>query len=105
MDAPFHFPLVESVAWANGEPDLKSPSHTDAQTAPSTPVATPNKSFRASWGPGENGAATPLGTPKFSFSPKTPSLEEVTMMRLKQAEKKRLEEKIRREEAEEEARV
>jgi DnaJ family protein C protein 17 len=43
------------------------------------------------------------GTPKFSFSPKTPSLEEVTMMRLKQAQKKKLEEQIRKQEAAEDA--
>jgi DnaJ family protein C protein 17 len=100
MDAKSHFPALESVAWANGEPEIKSPANNDAPTAPSTPVATPNKSFRASWGPGMSKG---MGTPKFSFSPKTPSLEEVTMMRLKQAEKKRLEEKIRREEAAAEA--
>lgn len=114
------FPALESVAWANGEPDLnlniKSPTNTnvngnengDKSEAPSTPLATPNKSFRASFGGAGmgggmgRGSGTPLGTPKFSFSPKTPSLEEVTMIRLKQAEKKRLEEQIRRREAEEE---
>ncbi|KAH8725740.1 hypothetical protein GQ44DRAFT_739262 [Phaeosphaeriaceae sp. PMI808] len=50
--------------------------------------------FRASFGAG-------MGTPKFSFSPKTPSLQEVTMIRLKEAEKKRLEEQIRKRDAEE----
>ncbi|KAJ4372677.1 hypothetical protein N0V86_008041 [Didymella sp. IMI 355093] len=63
-------------------------------------------SFKASFGSslGAGNGATPLGTPKFSFSPKTPSLEEVTMMRLKNAEKKRLEEQIRKKEAAEAAR-
>ncbi|CAO2655113.1 Nn.00g101770.m01.CDS01 [Neocucurbitaria sp. VM-36] len=127
LDAPTDYPSLESVAWANGEPDIKSPTTTTTTTnnmngaaatnstaappsAPSTPLATPNKSsFRASFnGPGLGkgglgGTGTPLGTPKFSFSPKTPSLEEVTMMRLKQAEKKRLEDQIRRKEAAEEA--
>jgi len=121
MDAKSDFPALDSVTWANGEPDLKSPINTDASapapaasaapSAPSTPVSTPkNKSFRTSFGgaPGGMGkgfGGTPLGTPKFSFSPKTPSLEEVTMMRLKQAEKKRLEEQIRKQEAAEEAAV
>lgn len=131
LDAKADVPLLESVVWANGEPDLssytiprpppppsstttkttdftKSPVSTPFSTAPSTPLSTPNKTFRTSFGPRTSGdgaksgfgsATTPLGTPKFSFSPKTPSLEEVTMMRLKQAEKKRLEQQIRRSEA------
>jgi DnaJ family protein C protein 17 len=80
----------------------------EAAIAPSTPVSTPkNKSFRTSFGPsiGKGVGSTPLGTPKFSFSPKTPNLEEVTVMRSKQAEKKRLEEQIRKQEAAEEATV
>lgn len=105
MDAKSDYPALESVSWANGEPDIKSPVNGNAPSAPSTPVATPNKSFRASFGPGvaKGFSSTPIGTPKFSFSPKTPSLEEVTMMRLKQAEKKRLEDQIRKQEAAEEA--
>ena len=105
MDGKADYPSLESVSWANGEPEIKSPVNADAPSAPSTPVATPNKSFRASFGPGtgKGMGGTPLGTPKFSFSPKTPSLEEVTMMRLKQAEKKRLEDQIRKQEAAEEA--
>ncbi|CBX96409.1 hypothetical protein LEMA_P106740.1 [Plenodomus lingam JN3] len=124
LDAKSDHPLLESVAWANGEPDLSSsttsypPSATAQQpqqppkstttTPHETPLSTPNRpSFRSSINLGGAGkppafapsSTTPLGTPKFSFSPKTPSLEEVTMMRLKQAEKKRLEEQIRREEA------
>jgi DnaJ family protein C protein 17 len=89
------YPALESTSWASGEPIVKSPTHN--QTAPSTPVSTP-KTFRASFGPGI-GNGTPLGTPKFSFSPKTPSLQESTMIRLQQAEKKRLEDQIRKEEA------
>ena len=42
---------------------------------------------------------TPVSSP-FTKSVKSPSLEEITMIRLKNAEKKRLEEKIRKEEAE-----
>lgn len=119
-DAKADHPALDSVAWANGEPDLSSSSstHTNgtsasrppptaietAAPAPSTP-APPSKSFRASFTSslGTGSGATPLGTPKFSFSPKTPSLEEVTMMRLKNAEKKRLEEQIRKKEAAEAA--
>jgi DnaJ family protein C protein 17 len=108
LDGKSDYPSLDSVSWANGEPDIKSPTNNDAPSAPSTPIATPkNKSFRSSFGPGigKGVGSTPLGTPKFSFSPKTPSLEEVTMMRLKQAEKKRLEEQIRKQEAAEEAAV
>ncbi|KNG47861.1 hypothetical protein TW65_05463 [Stemphylium lycopersici] len=109
VDGKSDYPALESVSWAGGEPDIKSPTNGDAPTAPTTPISTPkNKSFRTSFGPGGLGkgaGGTPLGTPKFSFSPKTPSLEEVTMMRLKQAEKKRLEEQIRKKEAAEDKTV
>ena len=113
-DAKTDYPALDSVAWASGEPDLSftassasasasapafAPMAKDhVPSAPSTPAA---KSFRASFGSslGAGSGTTPLGTPKFSFSPKTPSLEEVTMMRLKNAEKKRLEDQIRKREA------
>ncbi|KAF2790667.1 DnaJ-domain-containing protein [Melanomma pulvis-pyrius CBS 109.77] len=102
-DAKGHYPLLESVAWASKEPEIKSPVNPEF-SAPSTPQSTPNKSFRASFNGGlGKGFGSVPGTPKFSFSPKTPSLEEVTMIRLKQAEKKRLEEQIRQKEAAEEA--
>jgi DnaJ family protein C protein 17 len=101
-DGKVDHPWLSSVSWANGEPEIKSPM--DAPSAPSTPISTPNRSFRSSFGPGVGkGIGTPIGTPKFSFSPKTPSLQEVTMIRLKEAEKKRLEEQIRKQEAAEEA--
>jgi DnaJ family protein C protein 17 len=103
-DGRSDFPALDSVSWANGEPEIKSPM--DAPSAPSTPISTPNRAFRTSFGPGVGkGAGTPIGTPKFSFSPKTPSLQEVTMIRLKEAEKKRLEEQIRKQEAAEEAAI
>ncbi|KAF2025170.1 DnaJ-domain-containing protein [Setomelanomma holmii] len=100
-DGKNDYPMLDSVSWANGEPEIKSPMN--VPSAPSTPVATP-KTFKSSFGPGigKGVGGTPLGTPKFSFSPKTPSLQEVTMIRLKEAEKKRLEEQIRKEEAAEE---
>jgi DnaJ family protein C protein 17 len=117
-DAKSDHPSLDSVAWQNGEPDLPSwtqhtkgapqkPNNSTAEktptpAAPSTPAPAP-KSFRASFGSSLGTGATPLGTPKFSFSPKTPSLEEVTMMRLKNAEKKRLEDQIRKREAAEAA--
>ncbi|PSN65875.1 DnaJ-domain-containing protein [Corynespora cassiicola Philippines] len=102
-DAKTDYPAIESVSWAGKEPDLKTSTNSESNnTAPSTPVSTPNKNkFRASF-TGGLGKGTP-STPVFSFSPKTPSMEEVTMMKLKQAEKKRLEEQIRRQEAAEEA--
>jgi DnaJ family protein C protein 17 len=101
-DGKSDHPMLDSVSWANGEPEIKSPMN--APSAPCTPMATP-KTFRSSFGPGlgKGVSGTPLGTPKFSFSPKTPSLQEVTMIRLKEAEKKRLEEQIRKQEAAEEA--
>ncbi|KAF2681439.1 DnaJ-domain-containing protein [Lentithecium fluviatile CBS 122367] len=101
VDGKGDWPALESVTWASKEPEIKSPMNAEF-SAPSTPVATPNRNFRASFGLGKGTGSIP-GTPKFSFSPKTPSLEEVTMMRLKQAEKKRLEEQIRKQEATEEA--
>ncbi|KAF2468887.1 DnaJ-domain-containing protein [Lindgomyces ingoldianus] len=103
MDGKSEYPLLESVAWASKEPEIKSPMNGEF-SAPSTPNTTPNKSFRASFtgGLGKGFGSTP-GTPSFSFSPSTPSLEEVTMIRLKQAEKRRLEEQIRQKEAAEEA--
>ncbi|KAF2746109.1 DnaJ-domain-containing protein [Sporormia fimetaria CBS 119925] len=110
MDAKTDYPALESVTWAgNKEPEIVSPFNAPTEngngeattTAPSTPRPAFTGSFRESIG--SKGFGTP-GTPTFSFSPgpKTPSLEDVTMMRLKQAEKKRLEEQIRRQEAEEE---
>ncbi|KAL5114152.1 hypothetical protein ACEQ8H_007949 [Pleosporales sp. CAS-2024a] len=98
-DAKTHYPALESVAWANGEPEIKSPLVNNE--APSTPLATP-KAFRSSFGASVGSGVKAMGTPKFSFSPKTPSLQEVTMMRLKEAEKRRLEEQIRKSEAAEE---
>lgn len=106
-DAKTDYPILESVTWASKEPEIKSPLENDF-SAPSTPMRTPHN-FRASFnananfGKSVNGHGSAPGTPSFSFSPKTPSLEEVTMIRLKQAEKKRLEEQIRKEEAAEEA--
>ncbi|KAG9190963.1 hypothetical protein G6011_09051 [Alternaria panax] len=89
------YPWLESISWV---------------IRPSSPVSTPastprNKSRRPSFGSdiGKGIGSTRFGTPRFSFSPKTPSLEEVTMIKLKQAEKKRLEEQIRKQEAAEEA--
>lgn len=103
VDGQGDYSSIDSVSWASKEPEIKSPVQGEP-SAPSTPISTPNKAFRASFtgGLGKSFGNTP-GTPKFSFSPKTPSLEEVTMMRLKQAEKKRLEEQIRKQEAAEEA--
>ncbi|KAF1999836.1 DnaJ-domain-containing protein [Amniculicola lignicola CBS 123094] len=111
-DAKADYPLLESAAWAGKEPDMnfKASFRNGASgtggdySAPSTPDMSKKKTFRASFtgGLGKGFGSAP-GTPSFSFSPSTPSLEEVTMMRLKQAEKKRLEEQIRKQEAAEEA--
>ncbi|KAF2272694.1 DnaJ-domain-containing protein [Westerdykella ornata] len=125
LDAKADFPLLESVGWAGKEPEIVSPAvggntvdnngngfnangHTPS--APSTPQ---KPSFRSSFSASigsrgiGGGAASVPGTPSFSFSfsPKTPNLEDITMMRLKQAEKRRLEEQIRRQEAAEEGEI
>ncbi|CAI6341325.1 unnamed protein product [Periconia digitata] len=110
VDAPKDYPILDSVVWAVKEPEFLKSQSKDQPSAPSTPIGTPNKAFRASFtGSGlGKGVGTP-GTPKFGFSPhaatsNSPSMKEQTMMRLKQAaEKKKLEEQIRRQEAEEEA--
>jgi len=101
-DAKSDYPLLESVSWTSKEPDIKPPTHTGGASAPSTPLSTPNKAFRSSFGLGKGLGSAP-GTPKFFSSPKTTSLEELTHIRLKQREKEKLEEQIRRQEAEEEA--
>ncbi|OCK79080.1 DnaJ-domain-containing protein [Lepidopterella palustris CBS 459.81] len=107
LDARRDFVFLDSVSWANKEPELQSPPSTTAPeaSAPSTPAATP-KSLRNSFPGISNGSGASGGasTPSFSFSPQSgasPSLYENTMMRLKQkeAERRRLEEQIREKEA------
>ncbi|KAJ4330371.1 hypothetical protein N0V95_010066 [Ascochyta clinopodiicola] len=66
-------------------------------SAPSTPATSLRASFGSSLG------STPRNVPKFSFSPRTPRSEAVTKARLREAEKKHLEEEIREREAAEEA--
>ncbi|KAF2734501.1 DnaJ-domain-containing protein [Polyplosphaeria fusca] len=110
LDGKRDFPLIESTSWAGKEPDLTSPWNGQI-SVPSTPKpTTPHRSnFRASlgssFGSSIGTSGTPAGTPKFSFSPATHSLEEHTMMRLKRkhAEKMKLEEQIRAQEAAEDA--
>lgn len=98
-EARQEYSSLESVTWAGDAPVIKSPT-LGVQSAPTTPA---KQTFGLGLG-GRTATNTPLGTPKFSFSPaKTPSLQETTMMRLKEAEKRRLEEQIRRQEAAEEA--
>ena len=85
------YALFEEVGWVGGkEPEAvpKAPPPRLPTTAPSTPAGKVPSfgSFK--------------GTPKSAGTSHSPSLDEFTMMRLKNAEKRRLEEKIRREEAE-----
>ncbi|KAF9700087.1 hypothetical protein EKO04_001909 [Ascochyta lentis] len=86
---------AEEAVKAARAPTFATPAN---PSTPSTPVP---KSFRASLN--SSLGTTPLSVPKFSFSPMTPSSGEVTKMRLKNAEKKQLEEQIRKREAAEEA--
>lgn len=62
----------------------------------------PETTFQTPLRPVRSVAGTPLGTPKFSFSPKTLGTE-ANKTKFKQSEKKRLEEQIRQQEAAEEA--
>ena len=85
------YALFEEVGWVGGkEPEAvpKAPPPSLPTTAPSTPAGKVPSfgSFK--------------GTPKSSGVSPSPTLDEFTLMRLKNAEKRRLEEKIRREEAE-----
>lgn len=90
-NADDRYALFEEVGWVGGkEPEAvpKAPLPRLPTTAPSTPAGKVPSfgSFK--------------GTPKSTGASPNPSSDEVLMMRLKNAEKRRLEEKIRREEAE-----
>lgn len=116
------FAVFEDVNWASGtEPQCvpkaaprgPSPEQATTQSNPSASATpeTPRAKFNASLN-GEPGLrkvpsfgsfkATPTSkqTNGFASATNSPSMDEFTMMRLKNAEKRRLEEKIRREEAE-----
>lgn len=84
VDGKRDYPLLDSVAWVTKEPEIKLSTGGEF-SAPSTPVATPNKAFNTSFNP---------STPKFAFSPSTnsPSLQERTMIRLKQAAERKKQE-------------
>ncbi|KAF2104931.1 DnaJ-domain-containing protein [Rhizodiscina lignyota] len=79
------------VNWANEqEPNLERPSTPQTPQTPQTPPSFGRKSFP--------GVGSLPNTPIASYSPGL-SLEEATLIRLKNAEKKRLEEQIRKQEA------
>ncbi|KAK5117745.1 hypothetical protein LTR85_008720 [Meristemomyces frigidus] len=110
------FGIFEQVSWAAGrEPDClpKAPlqpttpipkHHSRSENAlPADPAApaTPQPMREANGGLKKvpsfaSFRGTPGGTPR---GPNSPSLDEITMIRLKNAERRRLEEKIRKEEA------
>jgi len=115
---------LESVYWAEKkEPDVASSrislSSTDDLSMPSTPASTTKTSGLRKNIPGLDsmpstpvnglknkpsfgsfrGTGTPAGSPFTKANVGTPNLEEITMIRLRNAEKKRLEDQIRREEA------
>jgi DnaJ homolog subfamily C member 17 len=112
--------VFEKIEWAEGkEPDFGQ----STDSAPTTPDTRPAKAHRTFFPGLDSAPSTPLTplsgfkdggglrkVPSFaSFSsanfgspgPQSPSLEEITLIRLKNAEKKRLEEQIRKREAEE----
>jgi len=108
---PATWEAFEQVGWAGG----KEPDSVPKAPAPATPLKSraresilPNNAAAPAT-PIAGGAhglkkvpsfasfkGTPGGTPR---GPNSPSLDEITMMRLKNAERRRLEEKIRKEEA------
>ena len=122
--------ILDSVFWAaNKEPNFLNISQSDAPSLPSTPARPNSSGARAAFLNGGNKPSTPAAStdksgdglrkmPSFSsFSssafntPKgspfgksvgvnSPSLEEMTMIRLKNAEKKRLAEEIERQDEE-----
>ncbi|KAH0388838.1 DnaJ-domain-containing protein [Aureobasidium sp. EXF-12298] len=113
------FKLLDSVYWAsNKEPDFLQRPTTPVSVSPTEPKSASRPMHEI---PGMNTPITPLKqaggglrkVPSFaSFSSaknspvapsaSSPSLEELTMIRLKNAEKRRLEEQIRKQEAEDE---
>ncbi|KAH0001361.1 DnaJ-domain-containing protein, partial [Aureobasidium melanogenum] len=113
------FKLLDSVYWAsNKEPDFLQRPTTPVSASPTEPKSASRPMHEI---PGMNTPITPLKqaggglrkVPSFaSFSSaknspvapsaSSPSLEELTMIRLKNAEKRRLEEQIRKQEAEDE---
>jgi len=110
--------LVQEVTWAaNKEPDfITEMASRTASPAPATPVRKPLRDNVATGFPGSpaglmgNGKGESAGVrkvPSFaSFSSAagkvgSPTLEEMTMIRLREAEKRRLEKEIRKAEAEE----
>jgi DnaJ family protein C protein 17 len=115
---PEAYAIFEAVTWAAGHPPAFIPptksAHEPLSDAPSTPISKPqprSSKFTEQFTPiqNANGAKTDglkkvpsfgsfRGTPAKGAS--SPSLDEITMIRLKNAERKRMEEKIRREEAE-----
>ncbi|KAH0152427.1 DnaJ-domain-containing protein, partial [Aureobasidium melanogenum] len=114
------FKLLDSVYWAsNKEPDFLQRPTTPVSVSPTEPKSASRPMHEI---PGMNSPITPLKqagggglrkVPSFaSFSSaknspvapsaSSPTLEELTMIRLKNAEKRRLEEQIRKQEAEDE---
>lgn len=93
--APF-----DPVEWFNGQ----EPAHVPKPklSAAPTPTFTPTGTVAAEAKTSANGRKVPTFSFKGGKSGAAPSMDEVTMMRLKNAEKRRLEEKIRKEEAENE---
>ena len=113
--------VFEAVSWAAGHPPAfiptTRPSTSNSEASPETPATPVSKpqprasKFMEQFTPVQNGNnktgdglrkvpsfGSFKGTPAKGAS--SPSLDEITMIRLKNAERRRMEEKIRREEAE-----
>lgn len=119
-----HFKALDSVFWAaNKEPDFihqrtSASPPVNAASAPSTPASAKIRSLHEIPGfdktpstPAANGNglrkvpsfasfSTPKNSPFTKTAAQSPSLEEITMIRLKNAEKRRLEEQIRKQDEE-----
>ena len=115
---PETYAIFEAITWAAGHPPAfvpaTKPVHDAPSDAPATPVSKPQprtSKFTEQFTPVQNANGANSGglkkVPSFGSFRATPtkgtaspSLDEITMIRLKNAERRRLEEKIRREEAE-----
>ncbi|KAF1973805.1 DnaJ-domain-containing protein [Bimuria novae-zelandiae CBS 107.79] len=84
MGGKVDYPFLESVTWASKESGMK-PEVKGKISAPSTPVATPGKTFKTSFGIGKGLGAAP-GRPQFAS---LKELEEYTLKRCREVDERR----------------